>query len=99
MGDVADEATKGREPARSFAIQHDDASRFADFISYDPDGLVQVRILRQHYRHIEKVAPGVMDEICREVHIGALFFCRAALEDRKQDRLFSSMFRRLNAKQ
>ncbi len=74
MRDVADEATKGREPARSLAIQDDSADRFADVVPYDPDRLVQVRILRQYHRHIEKVAPGVMDEICREVHVGALFF-------------------------
>ena len=65
---------KGREFAWSLTIQNDDAYRFPNFISHDPHRLVQVCVLRKHHGNIEQVAPRVMHQVCRQVHIGAFFF-------------------------
>jgi hypothetical protein len=64
---------------RCLAIQPDKALRpwiyfLFDFIRHHPDWLVQIRIQRKHWGPIEQVAPGIVNQACRQVDLGPFFF-------------------------
>jgi len=55
----------GRELSGLCAVEAHDADILPDFVAHNANRLDQVSILREHLGHIEKVAPGVMNEVSR----------------------------------
>jgi hypothetical protein len=65
----------GRELSGLCAVEAYYADILLDFVAHNANRLNQVSVLREHDGYIEEIAPSVMDEVSRQIHVGPFPQC------------------------